>query len=342
VTTSESGKLFDYLEKVRALLAKSERTTNEAEKVAYLEKAQEIMRKYRIDEEQLIASGDPTAATPIQVVVDLCARYSEFLAYYAALAESIADHVGARVQVFGYHAEKKAPAAAFVGYESDVRVAVELLTAAQLVFGEKLEPKLDPSKSETENIYRLRSSGKTRREVAAILWGPAEGSKASAHAKVGRVYKQECDRRGERPALDGKGLDLDVFRISYAREFYWTLDKRLEAARDAADSVGGVLVLAGRKERVDEAFYTFHPSRRPKPKTEVATQPETNKTPSKVRKITKAQQRATSRKYFSPAARAGEMAGANAAGEVQISRITPKKQRLDEPGGSIARSSIEG
>jgi len=71
MTETQSGRLFNYLEKVRALIAKAERTDVEVEKLAFMAKAQELMQKYRIDEEALIASGDPTSATPIQLIVKL-------------------------------------------------------------------------------------------------------------------------------------------------------------------------------------------------------------------------------------------------------------------------------
>lgn len=342
MTETTSAKLFNYLEKVRALIAKAERTDIEAEKAAFMEKAQDLMVKYRIDEEALIASGDPAAATPIQLIVDLCDYRSELFTYYAAMAQTVGDHVGARVQTFHFHNERRGAAAAFVGYESDVRVAIELLTAAQMVFTEKLAPKKDDSLSEAENIYRLRSSGVTRRRVAVIMWGESADLSAAAHARVGRVYKEECAKRGETPALDGKGIDLETFREAYAREFYWRLCDRLEAARSAIDAQGGVMVLHSRKERVDEAFYTFYPSRRPKPKTEVSTTTTEVAKPSKVRKPTKADEAAHRRRYYSAAARAGGKAGQAAADGVQISRTSPRTHRLDEAAEKPSRSAIEG
>jgi len=343
MTETQSGRLFNYLEKVRALIAKAERTDVEVEKLAFMAKAQELMQKYRIDEEALIASGDPTSATPIQLIVKLCEHGSEFTNWYFCLAEAIADHVGARSQCFWYNNDQKGPAVALVGYESDVRVAVEILTAAQLVFGEKLEPKKDDSLSEAENVYRLRSSGVTRRRVAVLMWGWEADLSHAAHAKVGRLYKEECAKRGERPALDGKGIDLATFRESYAREFYWQLERRLTDARSAVDAQGGVLILHGRKERVDEAFYGFYPARRPKPKTEVATPKPTDSAPvKKYRGPTKAQQQQSYRRFHSAAARAGEAAGGRAADSVQINRTTPRTRRVEEGTGGPAAGAIEG
>ena len=363
-TPTTSAKLFNHLEKVRALMKTAESFAAKAETPCtcktclshetrhqaeagetagiYRAKAEEFMRKYRLDEEELIASGDPAAATPIMLLVDLCEYGSEFFHYYAAMAEVIAEHVGARVQNYHYHTERKQSAAAFVGYESDVRVAVEILTAAQMVFTEKLSPKKDDSLSEAENIYRLRSSGVTRRRVAVLMWGWEADLSAAAHAKVGRIYKEECARRGEPVALDGKGIDLETFREAYAREFYWRLDRRLEDARSAIDRQGGVVVLHSRKERVDEAFYGFFPDRRPKPKTEVAKTTTEVEKPRKLRQPTKADQARVYRRYHSAAARAGEAAGGRAADGVQINRTSPKTNRLDEPGASGARGAIAG
>lgn len=344
-TTANSGKLFNYLEKARALLktAQSFEAQGNADAAAtYYAKVEQLMRDYRIAEEDLIASGDPTAAIPVQVIVELCENGSPLYSNHAFLAQLVAEHVGARVALYRLHPEKKSPAVAFVGYESDVRVAIELLTAAQLVFSEKLEPKKDDSLSEAENIYRLRSSGITRWDVAVHMWGKEEGAKASAHAKVGRIYKEECARRGETPALDGKGIQLDVFRRAYAREFYWTLENRLRMARQHADREGRTMVLHGRRERVDEAFYQFYPSLRPKPATEVAEQKTGAKqSVKKYRGPTKSEERRSQREYGSAAARAGHRSGAAAAAQVELNRTASKVKRLDEPSATEARGAIE-
>jgi hypothetical protein len=344
---TQNDKLFNYLEKVRALLAKAERTDNEAEKIAFMEKAQQLMVKYRIDEEQLIASGDPAAIEPIKIQFDLCDARSEFVRQYRSLATTIAYHVGAQIVFISCTREGKC-AGIMVGYESDLRVGLELITAAQMVFSEKLEPKFDAARSEAENIYRLRSSGITRRNVANILWGSEKGETAAAHARVGKVYKEECAKRGETPALDGKGIDLLTFRRSYAANFLDRLDDRLRAARSAVDAQGGVMVLHGRKERVLEAYYTFFPQFRPDPEAmkkweEDAAAAAVVAKPRKPRRWTQADEARWQRENNSAAARAGQRAGADAADAVRISRTTPRTNRLDESSGTTpAREAIAG
>jgi hypothetical protein len=68
---------------------------------------------------------------------------------------------------------------------------------------------------------------------------------------------------GEDPAAAGLGFQAKDYRQAYAEAFRLHLSRRLREARDAANAAGGVVVLAGRAERVQEAFYTHVPEARP-------------------------------------------------------------------------------
>jgi hypothetical protein len=91
--------------------------------------------------------------------------------------------------------------------------------------------------------------------------------------RVGRLYKAECEARGEQAMLSGRGVTGKAYRDQYAEQFVKTLHNRLWQARQAAGSGGG-LVLHGRAERIEEAFYTFYPNQRPKPALPAADEPE--------------------------------------------------------------------
>jgi hypothetical protein len=84
-------------------------------------------------------------------------------------------------------------------------------------------------------------------------------------ARVGRLYKAECEERGEQPLLSGRGVTGKAYREQYADQFITTLHGRLWQARQAAGVSGGGLELHGRKERIKEAFYAAYPDQRPKP-----------------------------------------------------------------------------
>jgi hypothetical protein len=283
------------------------------------QRAEELMRKYRIAEEDLIAS-DPTALTPVLDFITVCGDTS-MQRWYTDLMWYVADHAGVRT----FQKWERTPGgyevrAGVVGYEADIRLVQMIYGAARLAFQSLLEPGVDRSLSDAENVYRLRSSGMTRRNVAKILWGL---DTHAAHAKAGTLYKEECAKRGETPALAGRGTDVETYREAYARGFVAQLARRLRRSRDAADSSGGAIVLHGRKERVEEAFYGFFPELKPSP---LPAEKETAPAKTKVRKPTKAERAAYHRKHFSAAANAGESAGTRAANEVELSRPAPAQR----------------
>lgn len=335
-TTDTTANTQGMLAKVRALLDTAESLReqgNEAAANTYEAKAHALREKYALEEEALIAK-EPTSVLPVYEEIVVVQRGSKFQQEYVNMFYYVAKHAGIR-QVFEWkhNGQGYAVTACVVGYESDIRYAELLYTNARLVFAEKLEPKVLPHLSEQVNVYRLRAAGIERVRVADMVWGNRD--KANL-AKVGRLYKAECKARGEEALLSGRGVTGAVYREQYATEFTWTLDRRLRRAQDAAGQFGGGLVLHGRKERVDEAFYERYPDLRPKPALPVG---DTTPTPCedcakakkrkgdenatckahKPYKPTAADMRRAER-YYSPAAVRGRSAGAAAAAHVELNR----------------------
>lgn len=344
-TVTTSIDLNKIMARVQALLAKADSTTHSPEAAALRGKAEELMRQYRIAEEHLIATDqaaiepevhrlwmgpytDPTRGS---------ARDSRPTSYYVQwyqLLRAAAEHAGCLLNTESGRNEETREWGLFgilVGYPGDLRLAELVFTNARMVFGERVEPKVDPKLSVEENIYRLRSAGITRRKVAQMVLG--EDTHA-AHAKVGMIYKEECLKRGEIPVLDGRGVSASAYRDAFANAFVEEFVSRLREARNAADSTGGALVLHGRKERVQERFWQEFPELRPRAKTEVAeTEPEPA-TPTRQRQRKPwwetAAGRAKIRRLYSGAGALGIAAGTQAAKEVQIDRVQPAK-RISEP-----------
>lgn len=307
---------------IRKLLDKAEGTTHEEERASYQAKAEELMRKYRIQQEQLIAA-DPIAAEPIRSDFEIVKHGSAFANEYHQLFASVAMHCGIRyrfswVNVGGAYAGQ----VTCIGYEGDLRYAEFLFTAARLVFTERLEPQIDPRLDDAENVYRLRSAGIARNEIARMLWA---SDTHSAHAKVGRLYREACEIRGEDAAVSGRNVNAKTFRACYATKFVNALSGRLWRIRNAVDSTDGTMELAGRSGRVDEAFYAIYPEMRPGPSLGAARP---GKEP-KARKWTQADQARYERHYLSPAAIAAGERGATAALMVEIDRA-PSKGRIEE------------
>jgi Protein of unknown function (DUF2786) len=328
------------IDKIGKLLNKAESLGDTPEAASFRAKAEEWMREYRVEQEHLLAD-DPMAVAPVLVTMDLCPSASRFLNDYWYLMYLIADHVGIKVKhAFGRDeiTRDRVLQAAMVGYEGDIRYAQYLFSAARLVFAAKLEPHVDAKLSDEENVYRLRSSGLPRNRVANLLWGASVGSDgAAAHARVGKLYKSECARRGETPALDGREINAKTYQAVYARQFGDTFGRRLREARDAADSIGGAIMLHGRSERVQEAFWDFFPEERP---SDAPAVEETK--PTKARKYrgpTQAQMDRAHRFYYSASAQAGTAAGRQAASQIEIDRAS-RARRVEEAGTSTPIGQI--
>jgi hypothetical protein len=314
-----------WLGKIRALLASAESMVKGGNTLAaesFREKAEALMIKFRIEEEQLIADA-PGSIKPIRRDVDLCEWVSEFRNLLYLVWLDIAEHTGIRTHVAWGNGKLTAQA---IGYDQDLRYADMLFTAASLVFAANLTPEVDPKLSDKENIYRLRSAGIDRQKIALLVWGHNGHHEG---IKVGRLYKEFCAEKGEEATVSGRGVSAKTYREAYARGFRDNFDGRLRRARDAAGAQGGNVELHGRADRVEEAFYSEFPSERPEPVTEGSGSPEKAR---KAKGITKSDQAKFHRLYGSETAHAARSAGRVAANRVQLTR-GQHTDRIEESSG---------
>jgi hypothetical protein len=313
---------INWASKIQALLANADDPSlSEATRNAYQAKAEQLMKDYRVAEEQALAT-DPGSSAPISRKVRVTTGYrAELDSWYSMVFSLIAKHTGCRV----WYTYDNGDVATLVGYEGDVRYAEFLWTAALLMFSTRIDPVWDANLPEAENIWRLRNAGIERRVIADKAWGYGAGAVAANRSKVQRIYLRESATRGEEARATGLGHQTDVYRQAYARSFYDTLRNRLQTARDAADSAGGGLVLHGRSERVDEAFYGLFPHARPNPNPAPYTPPApcprcTDDKTCRKHAWTKADEAAWQRQHNSASARAGGASGRVAAEGVRIER----------------------
>jgi hypothetical protein len=317
---AENGKLAT----VRALLDTAdsyEAEGNSEASASYRAKAEQLMKKYRIDQEEALAIN-PTIAEPIAVELDLVGYGSQYKSQYAVMFWYIAKHCGVQHYCrYVYTEQGYTLRVHVVGYEEDVRYAEMLFTSARMVFTERLEPKVNPQFSDQVNAYRLRSAGIERVRIAEMMWGNTD---KVFLGRVGRLYKAECAERGEEPMLSGRGVTGKAYREQYAEQFVNTLSGRLWQARQAAGEGGG-LVMHGREERIREAFYRFYPDQRPKPALPTADKPECEKCAKSKRGACRdcyvpMGRSSNGPDYNSVAAERGRMAGATAARSVELNR----------------------
>lgn len=346
IVTDKKFDLESWSAKIAALIAKAERTDNEAEAATFRAAADRLMRKFQIAEEGLIAE-DQTSILPVEREIHLADIDSKFHSLHLTMWAATARHCGVEY-VYRYQTGGKY-VATVIGYASDVRYAEFLHNSARLMMIAKLEPAVDPNKSDEDNVYALRSAGIERIRIATMIWG--EGSHSN-NAKVSRLYAAACAKRGEDPTVSGRQVNAKTFRTVYAESFATRYSARLREARDATDKAeGGALVLSGRAERVKEAFYKRFPQYRPAPASEPAEPtgpcPDCAKTKSKTKKCqihrpfkwTQADEERWNRMNEGASALAGKAAGRSAADSVQIER-GKREQRVETATGLYG--AIEG
>lgn len=350
----------DYAKTIAHLIANAEdETLPAAARANYRAKAESMMREYRVAEEEAIAT-EGVATVPVLdkiVIMESRALHNPLRNQYWTMWSQIAKHCGIRIEgkyVYAEDGESRLEASA-VGYEGDIRYAELLYTAARLVFLTRIDARVNTSLTDQQNCYFMRNSGMKRNEIARALWGSAPDDGA-AHGKVQKLYLAECASREETPRVSGRGIQVDIYREAYANSFVNELGWRLHAASDAVDSAEGGLVLHGRKERVDEAFYNEFPHRRPMTDEERAAREAAweaeeadcepcAKTKSKSGKCSRhrpthlsaADLRKYERLHHSPEAQAGGRSGRAAAKEVHIGRQTEKTTRAT---GSPERTAL--
>jgi hypothetical protein len=337
MTTDNMARAMD---KIQKLIAKADATQDQypEEAAAFRAGAERLMRQYRLEEEQLIAT-DPTSIKPVMHTMMVRSWSTDFGYEYEAMLGYIVNHTGVLIQYRA--APDGSPDGYYVdmfGYDGDLRMTEWLWSSARLVFGAHLDPQVDPNATDQVNAYNLRQSGMLRKDIAKRLWG--ENTSAN-RSRAQRLYLAECRVRNEQPALSGLSTDAEMYRRSYAEGFLYRLSYRLRAARNAADVAGGALVFPGREDRVKEALYAAYPHRRPKPKPEgvvaKVTVPDT--TPAKVDRRRKDWTVADQRQWEranGASARAGMNAGRVAAGKVDVAPTHDRAQRVEGSGKAIA------
>lgn len=272
VTPEQQAAKAELIGKLTAM-SEDESLSREA-RASYAEKAEQLMREYRVDEEYVISTGE-SQVVPIKFEITLVEYLGSYYANtfrdnYMEIWREISQHAGLKSHTeYRYdsdddNAARNRIVAVGYGYEIDIRLAQFLWTAAHLTFATRIDVKVDPNLSDQLNCYYMRGSGMERNDIAWQLWSSAY-TDGAAHGKVQKLYLAECKLRGEEPTVGGKGFQAARYREAYAEGFCDQFGHRLRDARSAVDAKQGGLVLHGRAERVAEAYYTEWEDRRPEP-----------------------------------------------------------------------------
>jgi hypothetical protein len=277
VTAAQQKAKAELIGKLVAM-SEDESLSREA-RANYAEKAETLMREYRVDEEYVISTGEAQVVPQrfeITLVEYLGSYYAnDFRDNYMEIWREISNHAGLKSHTeYRYdrdddNANRNRIVAVGYGYEIDVRLAQFLWTAAHLTFATRIDVKVNPELSDQLNCYYMRGSGMERNDIAHQLWGSSY-TDGPAHGKVQKLYLAECSLRGEQPSVGGKGFQAARYREAYAEGFCDQFGWRLRDARSAVDAKSGGVVLHGRKERIEEAYYAEWEDRRPEPQDPAA------------------------------------------------------------------------
>jgi hypothetical protein len=255
--------LQNKLRQVQALLDRAEHpNTPPAEAESARAMADKLMAKYRIDEENIrqtkLAAGADDIIKPVVDEFSVCSYDSEYRDHYASLMSQCCWHVG-NIKVATKY-DNGQYIFIMVGFESDVKYAQTLYTSLRLHFANTLEPTYNSEESDKENVYRMRSAGLERGRIGRMIWGPDGGKR---HLEVGRLYKEACADRGEDATVSGRGTNAKTYRKSFADGYVGRIRSRLYQMQTMAGQDSRGLMLAGREEAVNEAFYERFPQFRP-------------------------------------------------------------------------------
>jgi hypothetical protein len=266
-TEATSAKLDSILRKVTHLLNQADHpNTGKQEADTFRAKAEALMLAYRIEESQLSPTDHGPAVLPQWRTIVVCKYGTEFRRWYATIAADIVSHFGCKV-VQRVVASEDGSGSDMIfevcGYASDLHFIEAMYATARMAFGARLEPKYDPTLSEQVNAYLMRSAGMEGRRIAEAIYGRDD---KSLRPKVRAMFKKEAEARGEDPTpLLGRGVNVKLYRESYASGFVTEFYYRLRNMRQARGMEATGLVLASRDEAIAEMFYAKYPNLRPAP-----------------------------------------------------------------------------
>lgn len=250
----------DVLRKVQALIDKADSTTFDAERDAFLAKADELMTKHAIDSyqlEQRKAANTPRER-PLQASFEVCDASSPVVLQWINLCSSVVAHAKCKWVVSGAQRKSGPVSAIVVGFPADVRYAEMLFTSLRLQMIRQLEPKPSEDLSFEDNVVMLLDSGQSRIRIAELMgmeWSHGLGLKMS---KIYRLHKEATvghyGGRGTRP------LPTTYMR-NFASGFALEINLRLTAIRDRnkAEFETTAIVLADRAGEVSDAYNEFFP-----------------------------------------------------------------------------------
>lgn len=253
------------IDRIMALLNKAnDKGTTEAERLAYIAKAQELKNKHRIEESEL-RQNNPQRIEPIKREMPFPNDW-EISVACLRMATALSLVVGVRVTVNSARVFEDSTMYT-VGYPEDIQFFQAVWSSIYMSLTEKINPVYDEDKSEIDNLIVFYEAG-LEPWVIASEFGYTDKYSKSVHAELRARYRTVMKERGLTP-LDGRLLrNKSLYRESFIEGFRKAVTDRLLAQREANQqevngTPGAELAILSDEQRVWAKFYQEFPERAP-------------------------------------------------------------------------------
>lgn len=255
-----------FLRRVQALLdLAGHPNTPEDERANALAKADAIMFERRIDDTMLrqMKSEKDKVGEIIRKDFDLGDHY-EFLGEQKAMLASVFGHFGCKIAT-------NWKGVYVVGFARDIEMGEMMWLTIQRDFVTKLFPAWDRSLSVQENVYNIKSSGKSWMDIVHLAPEDAGITKNSG-STLRSMYKREAAKRGVEHVEHSR--TPAKYRATFSESFASRIQQRLyqmgqeskQGLKDRDESQS--LALIKDEDLVAEEFYKLFEHLRPKTEAE--------------------------------------------------------------------------
>jgi hypothetical protein len=261
-------KREDTLRKIRAILDKANNTNFGEERDAFLQKADDLMLKYAIEEAELeLLKPAHEREKPEVRTIDICSADSPIRDALVNMGSSIARHARGKPVFTGLSSPRKYKLPIkmkVVGFPSDLDYVEMLFTSLMIQMSGDLEPKPDPLLSYPENLAMLKDSGLKWERIHELLENGGITNRGPWERRVGVKFTADYRKFCEDTGHERNMTSPITYQKNFTAGFASRIASRLEEIRKVQDQHkeqgSQALVLFDRKGEVDDAFRKEFPS----------------------------------------------------------------------------------